>query len=218
MGSKEPTRANLAGGITSETYPSGRTVTTGYDIANRENNIGLGGSPAYYATSFSYWPTDAPQSFTAGHALFARHGLNGKLQPACDMVSSGTLPNSSQACQDQGANYLSVFTYSWGTTTNNGNLQSGSEGYGSSVPYGSLAWLNQTYAYDNVNRLQSVTDTGYSRGFNYDQFGNMWISAASVINPAGNAPTGQTSYNAQNQITTGMATCDNAGEPNRRKR
>ena len=48
---------NLAGGVTSETYPSGRTVSYGYDAAGRlqnfTGNLG-GGSAVSYATDRQY--------------------------------------------------------------------------------------------------------------------------------------------------------------------
>src|SRR6185437_16061628 len=62
--------------------------------------------------------------------------------------------------------------------------------------------------YDTVNRLNMVTDTGYSRSFCSDAYGNTWVIGYSVIVPAGNTPqmigascpNSTTPYNAKNQI------------------
>jgi RHS repeat-associated protein len=55
-----------------------------------------------------------------------------------------------------------------------------------------------------VNRLTSVTDTGYTRAFSYDAFGNMWISGSPTgITPQGNQPQASGLYNAHNQFGGG---------------
>lgn len=46
-----------------------------------------------------------------------------------------------------------------------------------------LASFGQSFNYDNVNRLHSVTDPFYTRSFSYDQYGNMSVSGATGLNP-----------------------------------
>jgi YD repeat-containing protein len=52
---------NLADALTSETYPSERTVTTVYDGANRPYSVNgtLPGAQTNYVTQTNYWPHDA---------------------------------------------------------------------------------------------------------------------------------------------------------------
>jgi RHS repeat-associated protein len=55
-----------------------------------------------------------------------------------------------------------------------------------------------------LNRLTSVADSGYARSFQYDAWGNMWVSAGASGNEiAGNV------FNAANQISG--ASYDNSG-------
>ena len=60
---------NLAGQLTSETYPSGRTITTGYDVANRA--VSLSGSRAGvtkgYVVSATYFPHGAINTLIEGN-------------------------------------------------------------------------------------------------------------------------------------------------------
>jgi YD repeat-containing protein len=49
---------NLAGALLSETYPSGRVVTTGYDAASRATSVSgqAGPTTTNYITQAAYWP------------------------------------------------------------------------------------------------------------------------------------------------------------------
>ena len=48
--------------------------------------------------------------------------------------------------------------------------------------------MNQSFNYDKLNRLTSASDSGgWSRTFNYDQTGNMWVT-----NPVGGPWSGST--------------------------
>jgi hypothetical protein len=62
----------------------------------------------------------------------------------------------------------------------------------------------QTYGHDNVDRITSSSETAsgstsWSRGFGYDQFGNMWVSNSSVslngFTPASNIFTNNQASN-----------------------
>jgi RHS repeat-associated protein len=190
---------NLAGALTSETYPSGRVVTTVYDGANRPATINgtLQGQTKPYAYSISYWPQGALWYYGAGNNMAPVYNYNNRLQLGQSYATIGSSTS----------NYLAVSNYNWGATINNGVLQSVSEGYGPSVPYSSLSWLSQSYGYDRVNRLTSVNDTGYSRSFQYDQYGNMWVTGNSGVPLAGNTPTSNVYTNNRNTTTN----YDNAG-------
>jgi len=53
---------SLAGALTQETYPSGRVLTTGYDTANRPNQVtgARSGAQTSYAGNVSYFPHGGP--------------------------------------------------------------------------------------------------------------------------------------------------------------
>ncbi|HET9790980.1 MAG TPA: hypothetical protein VFR08_06735, partial [Candidatus Angelobacter sp.] len=58
---------------------------------------------------------------------------------------------------------------------NNGTLQSYTAMNGG-PGYSQFLTFNQTFGYDNVNRLTSANDSGHwSRNFGYDPYGNMWV-------------------------------------------
>jgi hypothetical protein len=78
---------NLASSVTSETYPSGRVVTTGYDGANRPNAMSgtLAGQGTNYVTSASYWIPGASgihaNSMTFGNNLVSADWYDNRLRP-----------------------------------------------------------------------------------------------------------------------------------------
>jgi YD repeat-containing protein len=86
---------------------------------------------------------------------------------------------------NNGNQFLYLNTLNWGTTNNNGTLQSVTEqvaASGTPSAQSGLTSFTQTYGYDTANRLQTASDTGgWSRSFAYDQTGNMWITGASGI-------------------------------------
>lgn len=67
-----------------------------------------------------------------------------------------------------------------------------------------MTWLTQNYGYDAINRLNSVGDSGYSRGFSYDAYGNMSVSSGSLLN--GLTPSSANGYNPIIQRTTSFST------------
>jgi RHS repeat-associated protein len=74
----------LDGAMTSETYPSGRSVSTSYDAAGRISNITgqkTGESNKTYASSFSYCGCGGLSSFKLGNNLWEHTNYNTRLQP-----------------------------------------------------------------------------------------------------------------------------------------
>jgi RHS repeat-associated protein len=139
---------NLAGGMTSETYPSGRVVNTNYDGAGRVNGV-TGTGSRNYATSILYAPQGGMTSLALGNLLTESTAYNNRLQPTS--ISVGTLVS---------------FGYIYGTSNNNGNVQS------QSITAPGLS-LTQTYGYDWLNRLTGMNETsGWSEAFSYDPYGN----------------------------------------------
>ena len=59
---------NLADSLISEIYPSGRVVTTGYDLANRPSSLAGNGSTKY-VSSLNYAAHGGPSLLTYGNGL-----------------------------------------------------------------------------------------------------------------------------------------------------
>jgi YD repeat-containing protein len=75
---------NLTGALTSETYPSGRVVTTGYDGVNREKSVtgqyvGVGTN---YVSGTSYAPQGALSAMTYGNTLARSYTYDNRLRPS----------------------------------------------------------------------------------------------------------------------------------------
>ena len=81
-------------------------------------------------------------------------------------------------------------------TASNGNLASYDESYGG--PGTAPLVFHQTFTYDGVNRLSGASDTGgWSRSFNYDAFGNIWVPTST--GPATGAYTANV-YGPNNRV------------------
>ena len=199
---------NLDGLLTSEQYPSGRTVTTAYDTANRELTVSgsyLSAASTYFQ-NITYKPWGAYAGYTIGNSanLATRsYSYNNRMQPS-DQSTKIVL----WTALDLG--------YGFGSNTNNGNLMGLTEnvyplGASGGTPANSFP---ATYTYDNVNRLSTATESGsggWYEDFNYDQFGNMWVSSSSSnLSISGSTPTTSSFYNTANNHFTAV-NYDNAG-------
>ena len=74
-------------------------------------------------------------------------------------------------------------TYGYGTSNNNGNMQSQAI---------SVLGVAQTYNYDPLNRLKSAQETngpGWSQTFGYDNYGNRYVSAVTGLSISALTPT-----------------------------
>jgi RHS repeat-associated protein len=104
--------------------------------------------------------------------------------------------------------YLFYENPNWGTNNNNGTVQSITVQAGGPAPLSSLPSFTAQYSYDRLNRVSQVVEgANDSRVFNYDQYGNLWVSGATGIAAAG--PTSNVYNAAKNQI--GGMGYDNAG-------
>ena len=159
---------NLAGGQTSMTYPSGRIITSEYDGAGRLAGVRDQSSGVYYAGATStdvtnrmqYAAHGAVSVMKLGNGLWEHTSFNNRLQPT--QIGLGT---SSADSSTMG------LSYNYGTTNNNGNVQS--------VSYsgGGLSYT-QSFGYDALNRLTTSNEnsgSSWSQTNGYDQYGNRWI-------------------------------------------
>jgi RHS repeat-associated protein len=154
---------NLAGSLTSEKYPSGRVITTTYDNAGRLSSVSgqMETISTPYASDFAYTAHGAVKDMKLGNNLYEHASFNNRLQPK-EMDLGTTL----------GAGDKLKLEYAYGTTDNNGNVQSQTI----TVP-GLTNPLVQTYTYDDLNRLKSATEMSgsnqsWKQTFIYDRYGN----------------------------------------------
>jgi RHS repeat-associated protein len=149
---------DMAGNVTSETYPSGRVIATSFDAAGRIASVSgqKAGEPnRTYASGMSYAPHGALAQCTYGNNLIEQTSFNSRLQPTSITVSSNPFP------------YLPLsIGLNYDTTNNNGNVLSQTISNGGT----------QTYTYDEVNRLKTAEEGSgqnyWKQEFDYDRFGN----------------------------------------------
>jgi hypothetical protein len=112
-----------------------------------------------------------------------------------------------------GSYALWAATLGWGTTANNGNLVSASY---TTSPTGSSSgpYFNQSFGYDNVNRLNAASETGSGTGwtqdYGFDAYGNLWKTTSSNT-PPDSIPTAQSAYVATTNQLTSPDSYDSSG-------
>src|ERR1700722_6417407 len=173
---------NLAGAVTSLTYPSGRVVQPSYDAIGRFSSLASGTTT--YASSFSYNSAFAPTNFTMGNGVAVTAGY------------------SANRLQLQSLNYTggsTVFSTTYGYTQNGGN-----NGQITSITDSVDSGRSIAYTYDALNRLSTAVTTGstnyptWGLSFTYDRYGNR--TAQTVT--AGTAPSSSVVVSANtNHIT-----------------
>jgi RHS repeat-associated protein len=188
---------NLAGGVTTQTYPSGRTVAYSYDTAGRASGFtgNLGdGTQRSYSTEIVYSPLGGmtKEKFGTDTALYNKLFYNSRGQLS-EIRESSSYTGPSDTTWNRGAIINHYSNGCWGMcggsnsttsmTDNNGNLKK-QEVYVplndqlQNAPY--TTWW-QGYDYDNLNRLQRVHEyTGnpavdWQQEYVYDRYGNRTI-------------------------------------------
>ncbi|MEK6303568.1 MAG: RHS repeat-associated core domain-containing protein [Acidobacteriota bacterium] len=189
---------NLAGAMTSETYPSLRQITTSYDAAGRisTSNGQKSGEPnKTYASQFSYAAHGAVKSLQLGNSKWEHTNFNARLQPL--QIGLGTSASNSSTLQ---------LDYTYGSTNNNGNVLSQTITIGAGTP--TPTTIGQNYGYDALNRLASAAETGaWGQTYDFDRYGNRAIRIGSYmpqpqLTPQSSTPT---DFSAFNQITNRIA-------------
>jgi len=200
---------NLAGALTSETYPSGRVVTTGYDGANRPLHVSgvLQGQTTNYLTSAWYWPQGEIGYYTFGNNIVPNAAYNRHFQPTKIYAAINNSSNSFLflECYNWGApnaDSISGTCPSWSGTNDNGNLYGSVTYAGGPGAQSSLTAYTDTFTYDGLNRLWTASDSGgWSRTYNYDPYGNMWVTNPTGPGLNSATPTSDV-YNSNNQLST----------------
>jgi len=210
---------NLAGTLTSETYPSGRVVTTSYDGANRFAGVSgaLNGVTTPYVSNVSYWPHGAILGLNRANSLSLRAAVyNSRLQPVESyefLDNNYTSQFLDLTCLDWGTQPVSSdCTSHFSAAADNGTLRNKYEYAGGPGPWSALPSYTHTYSYDNLNRLTQDSDgangNGASRTMTYDQWGNM-ASTGAIFSEL--TPYSTALFNASNRLTSSSFNYDNAG-------
>lgn len=190
---------NAAGLLSSITYPSGRVVTNSYDTVGRVGSVlgVLAGAPRNYAgvlngAPITYFPHGAVQQINLGNTLYETWAYNTRLQPTG--ISLGVSAGSAS---------VRGITPGYGSAEDNGNvLTEGISGAGLSGA------ASQSYAYDAANRILSggegSNNAAWSRSFQYDLWGNNWVSGGpsnfspTAFTPQANAYDAGTNHSSVN--------------------
>jgi RHS repeat-associated protein len=215
---------NYAGGTTSITYPSGRTITYTFNAAAQTTSATDVANSITYASNAHYGPAGALSSLqNNGSTIISTMYYNNRLQPCrISVKSSGTAPSSCSDSTDVGNILDYTYGFNYGTA-NNGNV--------ASVANNNNTARSQSYTYDELNRVctaKTVATSGtYAWGlsFGYDAWANLlsasvtqgsayslsvsatgknqlsglsYDAAGNMLNDGMNTYT----YNAENQIAT----------------
>ncbi|WP_158943366.1 RHS repeat-associated core domain-containing protein [Granulicella sp. S190] len=174
---------DLAGNVSSVTYPDGRTVNQSWDGGGHLIQVSDGGG-YNYLTSASYWPNGAPQGISYGNGVANGYDMNNRQQT--NEIGHVRIGSSAPGSYT-GNTSLSIKAYCFGPATpplastipRCPAILSGAAGAGNDGNiWEILDALNpantQGFTYDSLNRITSYTLGGASnQTFQYDSFGNM---------------------------------------------
>lgn len=217
----------IAGLLSSETYPSGRTVNYAYDQTGRTTSVtgSLGdGTTRNYSTGIVYsslgtlkqeqFGTDTP----VYNKLF--YNIRGQLAEIRESTSANNTSWNRGAIINQYSNQCWGMCTGSNMTDNNGNLKRQDMYIPDNDPVSSYKSWVDGYSYDSANRLTQVSeDTGnpalnWQQTFIVDRWGNRTIdynnTSPSIPRPQFNVDTGTNRLTVPNG-QTGTMTYDFAG-------
>jgi RHS repeat-associated protein len=206
-----------AGNITSQTYPSGRTVSYTYDAAGRlasfAGNLG-DGVQRTYATGLSYseYGNLSREQFGAQVPLY--HKLHYNVRGQLYDIRLSSVNDEWNWNRGMLVNHMGSGDFqTWGTSgpNNNGNVLRSHHYVPNDDQVSGYTVFFQDYEYDQLNRLTKVTETNsvawtaqYAQKYEYDRFGNRTINA------------GQTWGAPSTQFELSPATNQEVAEPSNR--
>jgi RHS repeat-associated protein len=196
---------DLMGSLKNETYPSGRVITTEYDGAERASSVAgdLASLKKNYATQASYVPHGGIRALPMGNNVWQVYSYNSRLQ--VQRIEDAVNNDPSQVLFDQ--------HFEWGTSDNNGNLQSVVTNHGG-PGYPQFLTFKEYYGYDPLNRVlgsygKDINENLlWGQNFSYDRYGNAWTPSAGGLPISGLTPTTNV-YNTANRMNA--TTYDAAG-------
>jgi RHS repeat-associated protein len=186
---------NLAGEMTSQTYPTGHIVNYGYDRVGRTNSVvgtlGDSGSRTY-ATGISYSPFGGitQEQFGTQTALYHKLHYNTRGQQYDNAVSTSSL-QVNEFNWNRGHLAL-YYGYAFGESgpANNGNISRAQHWIPTNDAISDYSYIQDTYNYDSINRLSSATEfqagsdwitpPSYAQNYDYDRWGNRTINPGST--------------------------------------
>ncbi len=169
---------NLAGAISSLTYPSSRIVKYAYSSAGRSLSAIDSANSINFATAALYSPAGALSSLQNGSSLISTLYQDKRLQSCrISVKNTGGAPTS---CADA-SNVGNVLDYTF-------NLSLGSNDNGNvlGIANNRDTTRSQSFAYDAINRIasaQTQSTTGnncWGLTFGYDAWGNLLSSSSSA--------------------------------------
>ena len=171
---------NLSGAIIEQTYPSGRKVKnllnndgkTSIVQSNKSANAGY----FDYAKSFTYNATGAMSSMQLGNGKWESTTFNSRRQPT--QIALGTVQNGTDKLK------LNFDYNTVGQNDNNGNVLKQTITVPDTVNATGFTAI-QTYAYDELNRLESAEEkianvTSWKQAFTFDRYGNKRFDEANT--------------------------------------
>ncbi|MBI4905285.1 MAG: RHS repeat-associated core domain-containing protein [Acidobacteria bacterium] len=197
-------------GLTGVVYPSGRTVSYGFDGAGRVNSLtGLTeAGTTGYVSAISYAENGGVSKMAMLSGRYETRCYNNRQQVEYMVLRSAD--TSLTTCTDATGNPLTL-QLGYGTD-NNGNVRS------QTISSGSWS-VQQTYTYDGFNRLKTAEEAtitggaGWKQTFGYDNVGNRWINTleSNGISYGANVPNGSSWYSGKNRLKLGLGAHDLAG-------
>jgi RHS repeat-associated protein len=196
---------DLAGSVTSLTYPDGRTVNQQWNGAGEVLQITDGSGFPYLTGQSAYWPNGTPQGLFYGNGVANGYHLNNRLQ--IDEIGHVQIGVA-------GATNLSVKEYCYGPATaplsstipgcpplanaNNGNIW---------MIMDTLNGNNsQHFTYDNLNRLTTFasSDSSIQQNYGIDAWGNLNQAGTLAFNVSydGNNHIAGFGYDAAGDLTS----------------
>ena len=165
---------DLAGNLTSLTYPDGRTIKQGFQGDGNLHSVTFdnwqGNGVGYsYLSSASYFPDGSPMSMTFGNGVTQSYGRNNRLQTSEIRVANGsTTFFDKQFCHGPNNDPTApLCTASNGA--NNGNIQQ--------ILDAQNGANSQGFSYDGINRLASFSNGSgtMQQGFGFPPYAGMQI-------------------------------------------
>jgi len=184
---------DLAGAVTSQNYPSGRTVNYSYDTAGRTSSVSgnlADGTTRTYANSFVYNARSQVTQELFGTQTPLYHKLQYNIRGQLWDIRVSTNPDVNGSMNRGALQYFYDGTLGYGTSgpDNNGNVLFANTYTPEDEQEAHWAIHRQSYAYDSLNRLKSVTEyfINYNhtqsqqsvQTYDYDRWGNRTINAA----------------------------------------
>jgi RHS repeat-associated protein len=185
---------DLAGHIKTITYPSNRSVTYSYDSAGRMNSVAgsLGDSvQRTYSSGIIYGSDGQMTQEQLGTTIPVYNKLFYNSRGQLAEIRNSTTPNNTSwnrgAIINNYSDYCSGICSGSQMPDNNGNLRKQEIYIPNDDNITTYDQYAQTYQYDSLNRLQSVSENkfggsnNWQQSYSYDRFGNRSINGGGTF-------------------------------------